>query len=201
MKTHYESLEVDISATRDEIKKAYRKLCLQTHPDVAPSSKSSPHTKSANAEKFRQISEAHRILTDDSARKRYDFEVREAQRFGRPLNHSHGFSGTSSQHGHHAHKSSSRAHSFGIAMLEGVYRPKNLFLGLTLGFLSVSMIKSYIQEPDDPRKRTGFSNKVEAWKNPRTGLWEQPAPWDPLYQRLKPKLVMVARDQVRPSQR
>jgi hypothetical protein len=41
------------------------------------------------------------------------------------------------------------------------------------------------------------SSMVEAWKNPNTGQWEQPAPWDPLYRRLNPKLELVPREKVR----
>ena len=183
MKSHYESLEIDPSATKEEIKKAYRKLCMETHPDVASTSKQSSYAKNANVEKFRQISEAHRILSDDVKRRRYDYELSEARRFGRPLHHQQqpfGGAGFGGEWQHHGRRPRSSSFSFGMAMLDGIYKPRNLFLGLTLGFLSVSLLKSQLQSPEDPRKRTGVSNTVEAWKNPTTGRWEQPAPWDPL---------------------
>jgi molecular chaperone DnaJ len=60
----YNILEVDKSATQDEIKKAYRKLSKKYHPDV---------NKDDNAEtKFKEISSAYETLSDDEKRKNYD---------------------------------------------------------------------------------------------------------------------------------
>jgi|RhiMethySRZTD1v2_1073278.scaffolds.fasta_scaffold00688_27 molecular chaperone DnaJ len=61
---YYEVLGVAKAAGKDEIKSAYRKLALQYHPD---------RNKSAGAEeKFKEISEAYAVLSDDEKRKRYD---------------------------------------------------------------------------------------------------------------------------------
>src|SRR5919108_862802 len=61
---YYEVLGVTKAAGKDEIKSAYRKLALQYHPD---------RNKSAGAEeKFKEISEAYAVLSDDEKRKRYD---------------------------------------------------------------------------------------------------------------------------------
>lgn len=61
---YYEVLGVTKAAGKDEIKNAYRKLALQYHPD---------RNKSADAEgKFKEISEAYAVLSDDEKRKRYD---------------------------------------------------------------------------------------------------------------------------------
>lgn len=60
----YNILEVDKSATQDEIKKAYRKLSKKYHPDL---------NKDDNAEtKFKEISSAYETLSDDEKRKNYD---------------------------------------------------------------------------------------------------------------------------------
>lgn len=61
---YYEVLGVPKSASKDEIKNAYRKLALQYHPD---------RNKSAGSEeKFKEISEAYAVLSDDQKRKQYD---------------------------------------------------------------------------------------------------------------------------------
>ncbi len=61
---YYKVLGVDKKATPEEIKKAYRKLARQYHPDT---------NKDPGAEeKFKEISEAHDVLSDAEKRKRYD---------------------------------------------------------------------------------------------------------------------------------
>lgn len=61
----YATLGVPRTATQEEIKKAYRKLARRYHPDVNPGSKEAE-------EKFKEISEAHEILSDPEKRKLYD---------------------------------------------------------------------------------------------------------------------------------
>lgn len=63
---HYKTLEIEPTATKEEIKKAYRRLALKFHPDK---------NKSPDAhEKFIAINEAYLILFDDEARVKYDRE-------------------------------------------------------------------------------------------------------------------------------
>src|SRR5918992_3322418 len=79
-KDYYAVLGVPKNASRSEIKKAYRKLAQQHHPDTA---KGDP----AAEERFKEISAAYDVLGDEEKRKAYD-RVREMGAagfgFGRP---------------------------------------------------------------------------------------------------------------------
>jgi len=61
----YEILSVSKSATADEIKKSYRKVAMQYHPDRNPGDKSAE-------EKFKEAAEAYEILSDQDKRAQYD---------------------------------------------------------------------------------------------------------------------------------
>jgi len=63
-KDYYEVLGVDRKASKEDIKKAYKKKALQFHPDK---------NESADAEeKFKEIAEAYEVLSDDNKRRNYD---------------------------------------------------------------------------------------------------------------------------------
>ena len=66
-KDYYEILGVDRTATVEEIKKTYRKLAMQNHPDKAP-----PDKKEEYEEKFKEMSEAYAVLSDSTKRSQYD---------------------------------------------------------------------------------------------------------------------------------
>jgi len=66
---YYKTLGVTRSATKDEIKKAYRKLALKFHPDRAKKSGLDPKV---SEEKFKEISEAYSVLSDKKKRQQYD---------------------------------------------------------------------------------------------------------------------------------
>ncbi|OGX87355.1 molecular chaperone DnaJ [Hymenobacter lapidarius] len=64
-KDYYNVLGVKKSATKEQIKKAYRKLARQHHPDVNPDNK-------VAEQKFKEVNEAHEVLIDPEKRKKYD---------------------------------------------------------------------------------------------------------------------------------
>jgi curved DNA-binding protein len=64
-KDYYESLGVPRTAGEAEIKKAFRKLAREHHPDVAKN-------KKLAEEKFKEINEAYEVLSDPAKRKKYD---------------------------------------------------------------------------------------------------------------------------------
>jgi DnaJ-class molecular chaperone len=79
--THYDTLGVSDNASSDEIKKAYRKLANQYHPD-----------KGGNTDKFQQLQSAYEILSDQARRAQYDAERRGGGGFrfsvnGHDMNH------------------------------------------------------------------------------------------------------------------
>lgn len=64
-KDYYQTLGVGQNASQDEIKKAYRKLARQHHPDVNPGDASAE-------DRFKEINEAYEVLSDPDKRQKYD---------------------------------------------------------------------------------------------------------------------------------
>ena len=80
-KGYYSTLGLEPGASEDEIKKAYRKLSLQYHPD----------RPNGDADKFKEISEAHEVLGDAEKRQAYENPMPRMHHFqftfnGQPLN-------------------------------------------------------------------------------------------------------------------
>ena len=65
---YYDILGIDRNASEDEVKKAYRKLARQHHPDL----QTGDQQKKVSEEKFKEINEAYETLGDQDKRKRYD---------------------------------------------------------------------------------------------------------------------------------
>lgn len=79
MADYYDILEISKTATPDEVKKAYRKKALKFHPDKNPGD-------SEAEKKFKEISEAYEVLSDEKKRQTYD-------RYGKDAVHAAGAAG------------------------------------------------------------------------------------------------------------
>lgn len=77
-KNYYDILGVDKKASKDEIKKAYRQLSKQWHPDLCRDESK----KAEYEEKFKEINEAYSVLSDDTKRQEYDNPMQGFQDFG-----------------------------------------------------------------------------------------------------------------------
>ena len=96
MQNHYQTLGVNKDANADEIKRAYRRLASQHHPD-----------KGGDVAKFQEIEQAYRTLSDPQARAQYDNPGFQGQRFGHPGNQGFDFQSIFDVFGarfHHPHQ-------------------------------------------------------------------------------------------------
>jgi curved DNA-binding protein CbpA len=187
---HYDTLGVSKAATQDEIKAAFRKLSMATHPDVAKD------TTHANGEAFKAIAEAHSALSSATERHKYDRQLQEATMW-RP-----GGPGGGDFYGGNNNlrrPGGGRAQPRGMHVaMETLSNPRYFLFGV-VAFGSVFLLSATLGgiSSRQPEYHHSSAMMVEAWKNPKTGRWEQPAPWDPLYRQLKPTLELMPREKVR----
>jgi curved DNA-binding protein CbpA len=181
--SHYVTLNVSKNATHEEIKTAFRQLSLATHPDTSV-------VKGTDVvEKFKRISEAHSVLCSPTKRIQYDRHLQEQSMWKKPraYGNAHHYGGESFDR--------SNVHSNRWPTQKGAHM---LALGLGAGLLGLGLLSYFggAQKQENRGYHAGSANMVEAWHNPSSGRWEQPAPWDPTYRKLKPALHLVPREKV-----
>ncbi len=142
-KNYYETLGVDKSASPDEIKKAFRKLAKQYHPDANPGDKKAE-------EKFKDINEAYEVLSDEEKRKKYDT-------LGSNINFNNGFDFDPSQYGFGGSKYEYRGDTSPFSDFFNMFFGKNainldeLFSGLGFGSSGGSGYRVYTERQYDTR--------------------------------------------------
>lgn len=184
--THYDTLGVPKGATPEEIKAAFRKLSLETHPDL--------NKDTSCSETFKRIANAHSVLSSAVERRQYDRQLQEEAMWrGHSSNNGNFYGG-----GNFHHRPGRRQPKPGMhVVMETLSNPRYILLGVA-GFGGMALVGSLLGGLSSNRPAYHHEEPmVEAWQNPHTGRWEQPAPWDPLYQKLRPKLEMVPREKVR----
>jgi curved DNA-binding protein CbpA len=207
-KCHYTTLGVSKTATLEEIKAAFRKLSMETHPDVADGG-----AITSNVEAFKRISEAHSVLSNSVKRSLYDRQLQESTMWGPHRggggggfgsnSHNDPYGGRGFQRPNSRQPGSGGGPSVSMGMRYLLHPRYMMWMGL--GFCSVVMLGASTlggssNHSDDHKRFSSSSSSttemVEAWKNPATGKWEQPTPWDAEYRRLKPTLQLVPKHQV-----
>lgn len=105
---YYEVLGVEKNATKDDIKKAYRKMAMQFHPDRNPGNKDAE-------EKFKEAAEAYEVLSNDEKKAKYD-------RFGHQgLRGGQDYQGFSNVNDIFSHFSDIFGGSFGGSIFEDIF--------------------------------------------------------------------------------
>jgi curved DNA-binding protein CbpA len=192
---HYDTLGVSKDASIDEIKAAFRKLSLQTHPDIVG--------PNACSEKFKQISHAASVLTNTKLKQAYDDKrssyisnhFTSSKNFHKYDNHTGTYRHNEGNYG----SNNTRMAPFTVQL----FRVRNLILGPIIVYISVSALQYMFNIENNTMEQNkklftndDKANVVQAWYNPKTQRYETPAPWDPIYQQLQPELQYVPRHQV-----
>eukprot|EP00980_Cylindrotheca_fusiformis_P028663 scaffold22634_cov123-Cylindrotheca_fusiformis.AAC.10 len=181
VRNHYDVLGVTKKSSQEEIKSAFRKLSLETHPDL---------NQDNDGEQFKKIAEAHSILSSPTERMKYDRQLLDASMWRRPSPTDRGFYDSNN-----IRRPGARPPPGLHVAMQTLSNPRYLVLGLVaFGSLAAFLGTMTSRRPDVQLHGVPM---IEAWHNPKTKQWEQPAPWDPLYQQLRPELKLMPREKVR----
>ena len=181
---HYTTLGVPETANATTIKQAFRALSLKYHPDLQKATSCSEH--------FKRISNAHSILSNPLQKQLYDRQRVEERMWKQGMDNSN----MRRPGGRRPRRPTPQT---GHVVMETLTNPRYFLWGMVgLGGVTIvgSVFGTLTSKRPDFHLQTGNNTFVEAWLNPKTGRYEQPAPWDPDYQRLQPDLIKVPREKV-----
>lgn len=116
---YYQVLGVPRSASADDIKKAFRRLARQYHPDLHGGGK-----KAEMEKKFKELNEAHEVLSDPDKRKKYD-------RYGADWEQAEAFERARQQAGARGYRGEETGGAFGAENFSDIF--ENLFGGRSRG--------------------------------------------------------------------
>lgn len=129
-----------------------------------------------------------KALSNDTERRKYDLDLSDFRL------HSHYKGRTGSDHDFGYGNGRKRRTPNSTFYIRGLpVRPGLIFTGLCLGSVVIGFMKDDLKNGS-----TDETKMVQAWKDPQTGQWHAPAPWDPIYRTLKPDLELVPRCNVKP---
>lgn len=139
-KTHYEVLELPQDTTPTDIKKAYRRLALQYHPDK--------NQDPSATDKFRAVSEAYEVLSDEGQRKEYDHILRGGGGGG-----GGGFGNGAGHHQYHHRPNNRRSYRDPFAHFNDVFQNDPFFRDAATGL--DDLFRKTFEQAQDPRRSAG----------------------------------------------
>ena len=128
------------------------------------------------------------VLSNVNERRKYDLELSE---FG--SSHFHKGQGQPNHDFGQGHRRQRNPPNSTFYIRGLPIRPGLIFAGVCLGSLVIGFTKD-----DSQRGSFGDKKLVQAWKDPKTGEWHTPAPWDPVYRSLNPELQLIPRSNIKP---
>jgi curved DNA-binding protein CbpA len=149
---HYRVLQVEESASPEEIKTAFRAAAKRWHPDI--------NRSPAAVEQFKLLSSAYEVIGNANERRIYDQE-----RWAREI------TGRDPRGGGHHDPGAARAGRRAAHIFDLLFHPRVLLLGFPIAICAFMMFSG------SSKPKIAEDTKVNAWFNPQTRRWETPAPW------------------------